>query len=94
MGKALSKKLYAINDDLLVHWCPACSILHPIFINKPSPLGELWEWDGNIEHPTFTPGFHPSAYCKYTIKKGVICFSEDCRHVLQNQSMPMTYILL
>lgn len=32
-----------------MHWCPACKEMHP--------LPDSWQFNGNIEKPTFTPSF-------------------------------------
>ena len=31
------------------HWCPACEEMHP--------LPHSWDFDGNVEKPTFSPSF-------------------------------------
>lgn len=31
------------------HWCPACKEMHP--------LPDSWQFDGNVDSPTFTPSF-------------------------------------
>lgn len=31
------------------HWCPACEEMHP--------LPDSWQFDGNVEKPTFSPSF-------------------------------------
>lgn len=43
-------------------WCPGCDNLHPFTIEAPpGPDGDrlnsgiTWEWDGNLEAPTFSP---------------------------------------
>ncbi len=87
MGKALSKKLYAINQDLLVIWCPACAEFHPFFINNPSPLGKQWKWNGNAESPTFTPSVRVSDLCHFTVTDGMITFHDDAKHVLAGQTV-------
>ena len=89
MGKEISKKLYAINDDLFVHWCPACDVFHPLFINTPSPTGYMWIWDGNKEFPTFTPSIRVNNYCHYNIKKGMLEFLPDSLHLLRGQTVSM-----
>ena len=87
MGKALSSKLYAINDDLLVIWCPACAEFHPFFINKPSPLNSQWTWNGNADSPTFSPSVRVSEMCHFTVTNGFIHFHDDSKHVLAGQTV-------
>lgn len=31
------------------HWCPACEMMHPL------PFS--WQFDGNVDKPTFSPSF-------------------------------------
>lgn len=89
MGKEISKKLYAINDDLFIHWCPACDEFHPLFVNKPSPTGCMWVWNGDKDKPSFTPSIRVSDYCHYLITDGMLVFLSDSRHLLQNQTVSM-----
>lgn len=35
-----------------MHWCPACDEMHP--------LPSTWNFNGNIEKPSFTPSFKHS----------------------------------
>lgn len=41
----------------LIFRCPGCGYAHGIVVKrKPgAPTGPTWGWDGNAEHPTFTP---------------------------------------
>lgn len=43
-------------------WCPGCNSLHPFTIEAPPGVageqlnrGVTWEWDGNLDAPTFSP---------------------------------------
>jgi hypothetical protein len=43
-------------------WCPGCDSMHPFTIEAPpGPDGDrlnsgtTWQWDGNLERPTFSP---------------------------------------
>lgn len=87
MGKELSKKLYAITDDIVLFWCPACDEAHPFFINKPSPLGKLWRWDGNVESPTFQPSVRVGEVCHFNVTNGMIVFHADSKHLLAGQTV-------
>ena len=42
-------ELYALS----IH-CPACNYPHEFYV-KPFPNGTVWQWDGNLEQPTFMP---------------------------------------
>lgn len=35
-------------------WCPGCNSLHPFRV-LTTGAQEVWEWDGNLEQPTFAP---------------------------------------
>lgn len=36
-------------------WCPGCDRLHPFRLAPGDERGVFWEWDGNLEAPTFSP---------------------------------------
>lgn len=84
MIRALSSKLHQVGDDLLLHWCPACDRYHPVFINRPNHFGQMWNWNGSVDAPTFEPALRPSALCHYTVTNGIIKFAADCHHLLGN----------
>jgi len=71
-----------------VHWCPACHELHPLPDNG-------WQFDGNLECPTFTPSFKhsggpdPKWLCHYTLTKGMLHFCGDCSHAMGGQAVPL-----
>ncbi len=50
MGQA-SSKLRRVQGGY-AHWCPGCSQMHV--------LPSSWNFDGNLESPTFTPSFRHS----------------------------------
>lgn len=50
---ALSKKLRLAEGNRLHFWCPGCKEVHGIqFGDGPGPR---WAWNGDADHPTFTP---------------------------------------
>lgn len=65
-------------------WCPGCDHMHPFTIEAPpGPDGDrlnsgvTWEWDGNLEAPTFSPSLlcHSSIHlCEHTYS---VCPTED-----------------
>lgn len=75
------------------HWCPACLELHP--------LPDGWEFDGNLESPTFKPSFkhtwnghrtglgEVNEVCHYVLTSGVLHFCGDCTHKLAGISEPL-----
>ena len=53
--------------DCVWTWCPGCDILHPFRIRSDDPELDVWEWDGNLERPTFAPSllvFHSVHLCE------------------------------
>jgi hypothetical protein len=42
------KYLRRCSDRTLVAWCPGCKTQHPFDLNR-------WQFDGNLEAPTFSP---------------------------------------
>ncbi len=47
MGQVSSK--LRRGPDRYFHWCPGCEEMHP--------LPDSWQFNGNLENPTFTPSF-------------------------------------
>ncbi len=50
MGQVSSK--LRRGEDRFFHWCPACEEMHS--------LPDGWNFDGNLESPTFRPSFKHS----------------------------------
>jgi hypothetical protein len=46
-------------DGRYFHWCPACKKLHP--------LPDGWEFNGNLDAPTFRPSFKHSGKQRITV---------------------------
>ena len=72
-----------------IHWCPGCEEMHQ--------LPDSWQFDGNLEEPTFSPSFRHSGYsshhqpriCHYTLVKGILNFCGDSTHQLAGMSVPL-----
>jgi|SRR5271157_470243 len=60
MGQVSSKLRRGV--DCYFHWCPACDEMHP--------LPDRWQFNGNLEKPTFIPSFRHTGYKKH-IENGV-----------------------
>ncbi len=68
-------------------WCPGCDSLHPFTIEAPpGPTGErlnsgtTWDWDGDLEHPTFSPSllvYTSVRLCEHVL---TLCPAEDSGH--------------
>src|SRR4051794_38443648 len=76
-------------------WCPGCKDVHRIT--------NLWDFDGNLEAPTFNPSiltkgggyykrdgsFVRGHRCHSFIRNGVWEFLSDCDHELAGKHVPM-----
>lgn len=78
-----------------VHYCPGCDTIHRI--STKSADGPNWEFDGNLEAPTFDPsiritwpgGPKNKRCCHYNIIEGSIRFAKDSTHQFAGQSVPL-----
>lgn len=55
MGQ-LSTKLRSLTTNRgpgVAFWCPGCDEMHGISVKKLGGAG--WDWDGNVDAPTFNP---------------------------------------
>lgn len=85
------------------HWCPGCNSGHEINTIEQNSSGAKWEFDGNLESPTFKPSVNIKwgnrvpgheadpwgAQCHYIIAGGMIQFCGDCTHGLVGQTVPL-----
>jgi hypothetical protein len=46
-------KILRESDGGLYFKCPACRFVHGVRVTAPKT--ELWQWNGNVEKPTFSP---------------------------------------
>lgn len=71
-------------------------MLHPYRI-RGQATGPIWNWNGNVESPTFTPSLlvnasDPQSRCHLFLTDGKIQFLGDCFHDLKNQTVDMVDI--
>lgn len=63
-------------------WCPGCDTIHPFTIESDGRLngGTTWEWDGNLEAPTFSPSLlvHMSVHLCEGEHDPVVCEDPAC----------------
>jgi hypothetical protein len=100
---ALGNKLRNLEGGRLGYFCPGCNSVHHISI-KTSSLVEArgWEWDGNVESPTFSPSILVTyngedagmldsfpAICHSFVTAGKIQFLNDCTHKLAGQTVDL-----
>lgn len=88
MGR-LSAKLRNVEGGL-VYWCPGCDDPHVIMTTRPG--GPQWEWDGNVEAPTFSPSIRAtigSQCCHHFVRAGKIEFLSDSTHKFAGQTVDL-----
>lgn len=72
-----------------IHYCPGCKHKHRINVEKPNEFNAVWQFDGNMESPTFSPSINIVGQCHYFIRKGMIEFCSDSKHELAGQTVPL-----
>ncbi len=69
-------------------YCPGCKNAHIVRTSGPRPC---WEYNGNVDFPTFSPsifvGPGTKFQCHSFVKDGKIQFLGDCYHELKNQTV-------
>ena len=70
-------------------FCPGCKCGHVFTCGK-----DLWQFNGNLEKPTFTPSLFcnkndPKTWCHSNVIDGFILFSAECFHELKNQKVEL-----
>lgn len=60
-------------------WCPGCDRLHPFRLAPGDERGVFWEWDGNLDVPTFSPSLlvYGSVHLCEGEHPPVLCAAED-----------------
>jgi hypothetical protein len=79
----------AIGKDQFYFYCPGCKCCHA--------FGHTWNFNGDLERPTFTPSLlvfytHPEtkqrvSICHSFVTDGRIQFLGDCEHTLAGQTV-------
>jgi hypothetical protein len=94
-----TRRLVRIQDKILKHWCPGCECFHSLHVNPPGEVGNLWDWNQDMERPTIRPSFAhkdmatgKSTVCHYMITDGSIQYLIDCKHHLAGQTVPLPHI--
>lgn len=97
----LQIKRFDHGEKRIYFWCPACSDLHWVSVDRPDWTG--WRWNGDEEDPTFNPSLRVWRYyevagkrlvdvCHFFVRDGVIEYLDDCTHRMKNQSVAMVDI--
>lgn len=72
----------------LAFYCPGCKYHHRVQIERGSsnPGGPIWEWNGNMEKPTFSPSLGVNMgtdqQCHLFVRDGRISYLYDSMHKL------------
>jgi hypothetical protein len=94
------KAIYQGDSDEIYGYrfaCPGCNEFHlPVVDNRQG--GPQWEFNGDLDHPTFSPsilgrarhGDEPSdRVCHSFVRDGRIEFLGDCTHHLAGQTVEL-----
>lgn len=65
-------KLYRMDDSHLAFHCPGCGCGHQVSHSGPHPV---WQWNGSMDAPTFSPSVRISSGCRVpNFKAGGDCW--------------------
>lgn len=90
----------AENGSVFIH-CPGCKSFHSLATQAPNHCGAMWQWNGSLEAPTFTPSLNVSWYynksngqkvshrCHSFIADGKIQFLGDSTHELAGKTVDL-----
>ncbi len=82
----------------LVFTCPACQYGHSFRIERGSLNADapVWQWNGDLEKPTFTPSLMVNRgterQCHLFVRDGLIEYLHDCVHPLSGCAVIMQEI--
>lgn len=96
------------HPGLYLFRCPGCEHLHQISDKTDTGPGHKWEFNGDLDRPTFSPSYllwHPGMrggkatgertnICHSFIKDGKIQFLNDCFHHLAGKTVDLPEIEL
>jgi hypothetical protein len=72
-------------------WCPGCKEAHAFRIVKLGPDAPVWQFNGDVERPTFAPSLlyygdkKTTKRCHLTLVNGELSFLNDCEHALKGK---------
>ena len=80
-------------EIVLAFHCPGCKSGHSFCIKSSIPGRPVWQWNGDMERPTFAPSLlinqsRPESRCHLFMRDGIIEFLGDCHHALKGQHVP------
>jgi len=74
-------------DGLQIWWCDGCKTHHW--------ADARWNFDGNVESPTFSPSFlvrntpNQGDVCHSYVRDGQVQYLNDTTHALKGQTLPL-----
>lgn len=80
--KLLSSKLEQFEEGMILHYCPGCDMLHPIYTSEYKGDRPRWTWNGDVLKPSYSPSVvvNSNHRCHYFMKDGKIQYLNDCSH--------------
>lgn len=93
-------KLLTVVDTpgIFQFYCPGCKNHHGIYTKEFPHEGPKWEFNGDMDKPTFSPSLRIQNHygienklrmCHSFIRNGSIEFLSDCTHELAGQTVIM-----
>lgn len=78
-------------------YCPGCDTLHPIYLKHPDNSQASWDWNNDLENPTFSPSFltrwetspGKKHVCHTFIREGKVIYLGDCTHSYANKTIEL-----
>lgn len=102
MAQRLSAYLYrsGSTSGRIWHYCPACNECHIYAVEQPFSNGCKWNWNGNVEKPSFTPSMKiewlggygeegKPKRCHYYVTDGKILYCNDCTHAYAGKTLEL-----
>ena len=95
-AKMVEHVIQLFADDWPTFHCPGCKRRHALPSNQHDPEdgGPSWEWNGDMDYPTFRPSVlvrwgKPASICHSFVTNGMIEFLPDSTHALAGQTVPL-----
>ena len=97
----MSNLRWIIGRERLTFWCPGCDSSHQIRIRTDASARPSWEFNGDMERPTFSPSILVTMrwsendadmkddICHSFVRDGQIQFLGDCTHKMAGQTVPI-----
>ncbi len=97
LGPFLERWEWPTGEVQLLFHCPACESTHAYWLAHPEGRkGPIWEFDGDMEHPSFTPSLRirgrnaeGDTCCHLFVRAGQIEYCSDCTHTMAGKTVPM-----